>query len=231
MAVPRPMTPPPRSAARSEWVRSTARAPTAPSGPRESLRPSAVLSLSYPRWGRNPRKPSAADAARKTVAARQAAAGCRSVYPKPLQRRPHGVDRTADDDPICRARRGARQLTARSDRVRERHLARGPREALRQLRRAATTRTGQRAHDPVVDDGAERRGDRRGVLVRQHPDDREGPSRAALAVARAWQRALAQLPGEHLGGGWVVRDIQNPLHFARHHLEAAGEPHRAQRRA
>src|SRR5213082_3772989 len=34
-----------------------------------------------------------------------------------------------------------------------------------------------------------------------------------------------------LGRRRVVRNIEDPLHLARHHLEAPGEPHRAQRAA
>src|SRR5256885_2844699 len=138
---------------------------------------SRSFTLSYPQWGRGPRTPSAADAAQQWPLAKGGRVSL--VYPKPLQRRPHGVHGTAHHHPISGARRGARPLTARGDRVRECHLARRAPEALRQLRRAAAARTGQRAHDPVVDEGAERRPDRRGVLVRQHADDGEGASRSA----------------------------------------------------
>src|SRR5712675_1457971 len=52
------------------------------------------------------------------------------VYPKPLQRRSHGVHRAAHDDAIAGLRAGARQLTARFDRVGERHCLGGLCEAL-----------------------------------------------------------------------------------------------------
>src|SRR5207248_11767059 len=59
-----------------------------------------------------------------------------------------------------------------------------------------------------------------GVLVREHSDDREGPCPRALPALGARHRSLAQLPREHLGRRRVVRNIEDPLHLARHHLRS-----------
>ena len=123
----------------------------------------------------------------------------------------------------------ARPLAARAHRGGECH-----RTARRGARRAASAaalppRAPGSAHTIQWSiDLLQRRGDRGGILVGEHPDHGEGACRAVRARR---QRTRAQLRGEHLRGRLVVRDVQDPLHLARHNLEAPGQVHAAQRPA
>src|SRR5579863_8605573 len=143
-------------------------------GPRNSSGTSSTISATRmmapvnrsftrpPTIGAKPRKASTADAARGTPQAAQQKRP--ALYPKPLERRAHRVERAAHEHPVPGARLGARPFASAGYRVGELHGRAWLPQALRELRSAAAARAGQRAHDPVIDDARECRGDRGGVL-------------------------------------------------------------------